>query len=70
MAYTKEQHIAALRKAVDAGDMAAAEQIAATLDAMPQAPEEEKSLYDGMLDAVDTVGGVVRETAKGFSFGA
>ena len=70
MAYTKEQHIAALRKAVDAGDMAAAEQIAATLDAMPQAPEEEKSLYDGMLDAVDTVGGVVKAGAKGFSFGA
>jgi hypothetical protein len=73
MAYTKEQHIAALRKAVDAGDMESAEQIAATLDAMPQAPEapeEEKSLYDGMLDVVDTVGGVVRAGSKGFSFGA
>mgnify|MGYP003631871116 FL=1 len=75
MSITKEQHIAALRKAVDAGDMAAAEQIAATLDGMAaEVPQEEQSLFAGMLDTAkdvkDTVGGVVRETAKGFSFGA
>ena len=78
MSYTKEQHIAALRKAVDAGDMGAAEQIAATLDAMqgtpaaPEAPKEE-SLYAGMLDtakdAYDTVGGTMKAGGKGFLMG-
>jgi len=78
MSYTKEQHIAALRKAVDAGDMGAAEQIAATLDAMqgtPEAPEapKEESLYAGMLDtakdAYDTVGGTMKAGGKGFLMG-
>ena len=75
MAITKEQHIAALRKAVDAGDMAAAEQIAATLDGMAtEAPQEEQSVFAGMLDTAkdvkDTVGGVMRAGGQGITFGA
>ena len=71
MAYTREEMVTAGKKAVAAGDNASANEIAEMIIALDAAPpEEEKSLYDGMLDIVDTVGGVVRAGSKGFSFGA
>tara|TARA_R110002096_G_scaffold25544_1_gene79622 strand:+ start:1826 stop:3448 length:1623 start_codon:yes stop_codon:yes gene_type:complete len=75
MAYTREQMVAAGKKAVAAGDNASANEIADMITALDaEVPQEEQSLFAGMVDTAkdvkDTVGGVVRGATKGFSFGA
>ena len=62
--FTKDQAIDALNAAAAAGDNAAANEWAEYLDALPV--EEEKSLYDGMLDKVVGTGLAV---SKGLTFG-
>ena len=75
MAYTRDEMVAAGKKAVAAGDNASANEIADMITALDaEVPQEEKSLFAGMLDTAkdvkDTVGGVMRSGGQGITFGA
>lgn len=69
--YTKDQAIDALNAAASAGDNSAANEWAVYLDNMdttePEAPEEEKSIINGIMDSVKGVPKLAFDTARSFT---
>ena len=69
--YTKDQAIDALNAAASAGDNSAANEWAVYLDNMettePKAPEEEKSIVNGLMDSVKGVPKLAFDTARAFT---
>ena len=66
--YTKDQAVDALNAAAAAGDFDAADEWAGYLDAMPpEAPKEEGSMFDGLMESVKGVPKLAFDTARSFT---